>query len=512
MATQIPRLDPALQEEIDGLQTKHTELIDAIRGYSGGSVAQAANSLLLQHASQGRDTRMRESAMLDSLKRGMKHEPSLLLDFKSETYLQGVGGLDQGYALGELVKVERSTPKWVMGPRGKLVEVPPNEPAYEYDPVTGECLGLLIEGEGENLLSRSEEAWLSPWSSGRPKYFNNEISTSVPFLSRDSASFYGPEAGDSSFSTSVSYQNLHIEPGKYTLTALLKSVNPNGLVAEPTVRTLHRGTGDSTGSSGNLLSRLYGGGGPRGSTSDKGSGMFGRTTVKQCTPVADGWYFYEEELEIVTGGDMQLRLFPYDGGSGFDGDGKTGVLRSRMMLEPSSSSTSYIPTNGSPASRDADNVFRELGDEINPGGPFTVYGEYAGGGSDNQSAFFIFGPGGLSDSFRVGFPSNAGRAVWYSSEGYSTRAITLSEFSDYTEGDPCKFAITCDGDWVTMSINGESAMGPMGGSQIPAFERMNIGAISGTGTNNIIDAAVGNLTYYPYAMTAEDLQELTQNG
>ena len=51
----------------------------------------------------------------------------------------------------------RPSPKWVFGPDGVLTEVPAGEPAYEYDPVTGEALGLLIEEQRTNLLLWSEE-------------------------------------------------------------------------------------------------------------------------------------------------------------------------------------------------------------------------------------------------------------------------------------------------------------------------------------------------------------------
>ncbi len=60
----MAELDPALQDEISNLQTRHTALVDAVRNYSGGSIAQATNDLLAAQAQTESTIDERETALL----------------------------------------------------------------------------------------------------------------------------------------------------------------------------------------------------------------------------------------------------------------------------------------------------------------------------------------------------------------------------------------------------------------------------------------------------------------
>ena len=57
---------------------------------------------------------------------------------------------------GDTFDITRSSSKYVYGTgaqTGQLVEVPPNTPAYQHDPVTGAPLGLSVEGSATNVLT-----------------------------------------------------------------------------------------------------------------------------------------------------------------------------------------------------------------------------------------------------------------------------------------------------------------------------------------------------------------------
>lgn len=56
----------------------------------------------------------------------------------------------------QMFTINRNSSKWCFGKDRKIVEVPPNQPAYEYDPATGEPKGILIEEQRTNLLQYSE--------------------------------------------------------------------------------------------------------------------------------------------------------------------------------------------------------------------------------------------------------------------------------------------------------------------------------------------------------------------
>lgn len=62
--------------------------------------------------------------------------------------------------------ITRSSSKYVYGTgaqTGQLIEVPPNTPAYQHDPVTGAPKGLSVEGSATNLLLYSRDFTNANW-------------------------------------------------------------------------------------------------------------------------------------------------------------------------------------------------------------------------------------------------------------------------------------------------------------------------------------------------------------
>lgn len=78
--------------------------------------------------------------------------PSLLLDFANS------GRVDPR------IECTRASAATCFGPDGKLRTVAANTPRIDYDPVTGKCLGLLVEEARTNLLTRSESLSHSVWA------------------------------------------------------------------------------------------------------------------------------------------------------------------------------------------------------------------------------------------------------------------------------------------------------------------------------------------------------------
>ncbi len=62
-------------------------------------------------------------------------------------------------------ELEQSTPKWVFGPNGNPTEVPADEPAYTYEPVTGEARGIVLEAGSTNLVRNSVDLLGAEWES-----------------------------------------------------------------------------------------------------------------------------------------------------------------------------------------------------------------------------------------------------------------------------------------------------------------------------------------------------------
>ncbi|MDN6679234.1 MAG: hypothetical protein L0L17_05995 [Yaniella sp.] len=425
----MANLDPQLQSSIDNLQTRHTALVDAVRNYSGGSVADSTSDLIAAKNDVMTAVDTRESALLGLIQRDTtKPVPSLLSDFKTQTYMLGTRRLDHGVSVDDMWNIQRASSKWVMGPQGKLVEIPENEPAYHYDPSTGEALGVLIEESRTNLITGSESAWES-WYNGGSSYFNVAFDDGVvPWMGNVDVAFFGPQADRSSFSTSVAFHNVGIlDVGVYWLTGLFKARNPNGLVGNLTMRTFHRGVGGSSGSAGSILARLYETGSTFGSASEIGDGIFGETKVVECRHVGNGWYYYVERFEIIESGEVQLRLFPYERTSGFTGDGETGILRTRLQLEKGSSPSSYILTEDSPVTRAADAVGRTLGAEYSPY-EWTVLVECDVAGIKEESEGFATAIASIGEPDRRGTLTLLTRSSTETPRG----RIALSRYGDIT--------------------------------------------------------------------------------
>ena len=82
-----------------------------------------------------------------------KKMPTLVLDFerqKCHRYAPGSGFGET--ALSSFMTFARNSTATYTGPDGLIKTAAANEPRYDYDPLTGECKGLLVEEQRTNLL------------------------------------------------------------------------------------------------------------------------------------------------------------------------------------------------------------------------------------------------------------------------------------------------------------------------------------------------------------------------
>src|SRR5690554_2169623 len=139
---------------------------------------------------------------------------SLLLDYTSQGFGSGDDyGINQAESFSERHTISRATVKNVFNARGELVQVAANQPAFNYDPFTGEPKGILIEPEPRtNLVRQSNKISVSPWNSGGPTVIPNFIP--APFGFSGSADAMVLTEGESS---GVS-QSVTVEAGsEYTV-------------------------------------------------------------------------------------------------------------------------------------------------------------------------------------------------------------------------------------------------------------------------------------------------------
>lgn len=137
--------------------------------------------------------------------------PSLLLDFA------GSGRVDPR------IQFTRATTATRMNSKGLIEVVPAGVPRIDYDPVTGECLGLLVEEARTNLCLQSSPpgGYVAPWTSAGAIGNWAPVSASVPTLKAPDGSISGIAIGaTASAGFKKLEQRVSVSPGiQYTFSA-----------------------------------------------------------------------------------------------------------------------------------------------------------------------------------------------------------------------------------------------------------------------------------------------------
>lgn len=256
--------------------------------------------------------------------------PSQLLDFANS------GRVDPRISC---VRVSTAT---FCGPDGKRRTVASNVPRIDYDPVTGKCLGLLVEEARTNFILNSGDLSQSAWAKSR-------------------ATATAPDADGFSKVVEDGSNNSHYVSQTVTLTASDRVVR---LLVKAGERT--RAQIEFTGNAGNagrrvvvdlvagtvLSNSLIGSGGlVASSVSARLIGAGVTELTMQVTPTA------------TTGATANLLIILHDGtGVTYQGDGVSGIYAKEVQVEAGVFPTSYIPTDAAAVTRAAENIqLAELG-------------------------------------------------------------------------------------------------------------------------------------------------------
>ncbi|WP_069383949.1 phage head spike fiber domain-containing protein [Halomonas caseinilytica] len=330
----MAELDPALQDEISNLQTRHTALVDAVRNYSGGSIAQATNDLLAAQAQTESTIDERETALLGLIQQQTdKPVPSLMLDFLERVYMRGARRLEHGIDPYSILSVNRVSSKWVWGSQGKLIEMGADTLAYEYDPNTGAPLGHLNEPKSTNELPECNRWGGNPnevdLPGGADTFPGGKSGTTaeriVPTTTSTGHYVRQPNIPDNT-DADISYY-LHFKPQGY-----------------PQIQIRVNGYSGSVGATFHAGSETVTWTAPD-------------TAYAKIVPLPDGWYRCEVAGTATSDGSY-IHVFIMDGNDSreYAGDGTSGIDIYWGQLEMRNDPTSPIWTNGSTETRQADNI------------------------------------------------------------------------------------------------------------------------------------------------------------
>ncbi len=212
--------------------------------------------------------------------------------------------------------------------RNRLIEtVSANLPRFDYDPVTGECKGLLIEESRANSLFRSED-FTTTWGASAVSVSSNVITAPDGNTTADKL------VENTSFSSfKFVSQSVGTIVGTYTVSAFFKA----GERFSGYVQLL------SSGGNATALFNL------RTGTITGGSGTI--------TPYGNGWYRVSSTATFTSAtATVYIVLYNINGITNYTGDGTSGIYVWGAQVEEGAFPTSYIPTTASTVTRNADLV------------------------------------------------------------------------------------------------------------------------------------------------------------
>ena len=258
----------------------------------------------------------------------LTEQSTLDLNFSRGKYLVDDGSLLETSAALDVLSVVRSTPKWVFGPNGLLREVAPNTLARAWNPETGEPLGALIEPSATNNLTFSG--------------FQNGVSDApvrAGLISAVTTGWNGelPQngiaLGHDGVTISYAYKAYNLEDGvSYTFSVFVEM--DDGL---PPVFNSGQAVNNDFGFV------LESTGMQPTSAEYVGGGVYRLSVTKTAAATTT------TNVGVVKYVNNNNRTFKVSG----------------YQLEQGAVATSYIPTNGAPTTRAADDVSRTLGGEFN---------------------------------------------------------------------------------------------------------------------------------------------------
>jgi hypothetical protein len=212
--------------------------------------------------------------------------------------------------------------------RNRLIEtVSTNLPRFDYDPVTGECKGLLNEESRSNSLLRSED-FTTTWGASAVSVSSNVITAPDGNTTADKL------VENTSFSSfKFVSQSVGTIVGTYTVSAFFKA----GERFSGYIQLLSSG-GNATAGFNLRTGTIIGGSGT-------------------ITPYGNGWYRVSSTATFTSAtATVYIVLYNINGITNYTGDGTSGIYVWGAQVEEGAFPTSYIPTTASTVTRSADLV------------------------------------------------------------------------------------------------------------------------------------------------------------
>ena len=367
-----------------------------------------------------------------------------------------------------------------------------DEPRFDHDPVTGECLGLLVEESRSNLITYSEQFDNAAWGTS-PVYTVGIDSTTAP----DGTTSAEKLIRDTTNTQAQIYRNITgiSTNTTYTLSCFCKSAEWSKIGLREGVATGYWETFDLS----------------VGEKIDNGSG-----TTSTITPYPNEWYRISMTLTTTeTQTSYGVRIIPlpdsYTSGTPYvnqSGNDVDGLYLWGAQLEEGAFPTSYIPRpDASTATREPDNasmVGDNFSDWYNPS-EGTIYCSYKNNTTDFTKRRNVYAIQGTSSGIEIRSPNidfNRLRFV----------------FNGNFNSNPTEFSATLNQRKTGFSYDQTQHNGCIDGTLVTHAEghsndnTKNILYIGNREQNSedYLNGTISQFTYYPTRLTNAQLQTLTK--
>lgn len=346
-----------------------------------------------------------------------------------------------------------------------------NQPRFNYDPITGQCLGLLTEPSRTNLISNST-GFISLYATGNVVTSTNEISA----LHINSTVNKHTRNPSSTGDNNVGYYGISLSSGTmYTASAYVwipsaTTVTSVGITADNTSYT--QVNADLTKR--NQWQQIY--------TTASTTATVGNAFVLRPNGMVNGGYIYSTCWQVES-----VSSYP----------------------------TSYIPTSGATVTRAADQI-TITGQNFNnfyTQGQGTLFIEtYLPGPRTAQSGFMAALYRSSTDYIGMQYIAAVG---WYTGTNYCSFNGTAIQ-TDTVAGANANYnrinktAVTYDSTGFTAVHDGATYFTPAGSFVgIPLVTQLSLGGRAGSGSDFAGQGSIRKVTYWPQKLSTATLQMIT---
>ena len=385
---------------------------------------------------------------------------------------------------------------WTLNGAARIVgaeieTVAANTPRFDYDPVTLQCNGPLIEETRTNLCLQSNAFTTSPWS-GTASAAQNAVGpdggiSAWTLTDSDAGTFQSRSQAFTVANDSLTHVcSIRVKKTVGAPNTFAVNFNLTGGTLVATNARLNTNSGN-----------VSGGGSP--STVDRG----------------DFWEFRCSVTNNSSGNTtLTLSIFPASGtnsGSNPGADDAT-VTGSAVVygaqVEKASLTTSYIPTTSASVTRNADGyVDSHISDWFNPA-EGTLVAEFSVlslAGSNKRPA--AFDNGGSAERILLQVQGSNGRANFHvEDDGVAQASITATD-GVTAAGAVSRVAACYKQDDFAVVSNGGTVFTDTAGT-LPTVDRLHLGQQVGL----YLNGHLRRFTYIPRRLSNADLQQLSANG